>query len=85
MSSEVSSEVSDIEINIVEMAEKNGWKVSSNLERIAKAKNRFFGLAEWHRCPCYPPSDTIHGCGTEACGKQIEDDGKCHCNLYLKG
>lgn len=25
MSSEVSSEVSDIEINIVEMAEKNGW------------------------------------------------------------
>jgi len=85
MSSEVSSEVTDIEINIVEMADKNGWKVSNNLERIAKAKNRFFGLAEWHRCPCYPPSDTIHGCGTEACSKQIEDDGKCHCNLYLKG
>lgn len=73
-----------IEQNIEQMAHENGWVISSNVQRIAKAKLRFFGAENWHRCPCYPPDDTEHGCGTAACAKDIEDSGKCHCNLYLK-
>lgn len=77
-------QVAMVEVNIVNMAKENNWEVTKNLTRISKAKLRFFGMDGWHRCPCYPPDDTIHGCGTEACAKEIEADGKCHCNLYLK-
>lgn len=79
-------DISAVEDNIKSLAAdpSNNWIISNNITRIAKAKLRFFGLTEWHRCPCYPPDDTIHGCGTEACAEQIKTDGKCHCNLYLR-
>jgi len=77
-------ELQIIEQNIEQMAQDNGWVISNNAQRIAKAKLRFFGVDQWQRCPCYPPDDTEHGCGTEACTKDIETSGKCHCNLYLK-
>ena len=69
---------------IVDCAKEHGYFVTPNLSRIAKAKLRFFGVDSWHRCPCYPPTDTEHGCGTVACSKQIEEDGVCHCNLFKK-
>lgn len=77
-------EVAIVEQKILDMAKENNWDVTRNVTRISKAKLRFFGMDGWGRCPCYPPDDTIHGCGTEACTKEIEEHGKCHCNLYLK-
>ena len=77
-------QVAIVEQKIVDMAKENNWDVTKNVTRISKAKLRFFGMDGWGRCPCYPPDDTIHGCGTEACTIEIEEHGKCHCNLYLK-
>lgn len=74
-------ELNTIIENIKTCAKENGFKLTNNVERIAKAKLRFFG-EEWSKCPCYPPEDTIHGCGTDACNKDIEESGKCHCRLY---
>lgn len=81
--------INDNDLNIIvgkitDCAKVNGYFVTPNLTRIAKAKLRFFGVDSWHRCPCYPPTDTEHGCGTVACAKQIDDDGICHCNLFKK-
>lgn len=73
-----------IEENIAKLAAENDWELSKNAAKIAKIKLKFFGIDEWERCPCYPKEDTIHGCGTEACTEDIEKDGKCHCNLFLK-
>ena len=74
-----------IEDNIREMATAEGWAINEKtVSRIAKAKERFFGADDWKRCPCYPPDDTIHGCGTPACSEDIQNEGVCHCNLYLK-
>jgi len=76
-----------IEENIREMATENGWIVNEKtVGRISKAKERFFVNhgEDWSRCPCYPPDDTIHGCGTPACTEDILTNGVCHCNLYLK-
>lgn len=79
--------VAEIHDNIVAMANEQGWVVNEKTSnRIAKAKHRFFvsNGEDWKRCPCYPPDDTIHGCGTEACTADIVNDGVCHCNLYLR-
>lgn len=77
--------MSEIESKIMALSKEKCYNVNEKtLPRIAKAKERFFGLAEWHRCPCYPPTDTIHGCGTEACAEDIMKEGVCHCNLYLR-
>ena len=74
-----------IEQNIRDMAKTEGWSVNEQtILRISKAKERFFGEDNWKKCPCYPPDDVIHGCGTEACSSTIESDGVCHCNLYLR-
>ena len=72
--------VSEIE----KMAKENKWEISKFSSRIAKAKLKFFGVDDWKRCPCYPPDDIEHGCGSTACTKDIETTGKCHCNLFLK-
>ena len=77
-------ELSIVVENINECAAINGYSLTSNAERIAKAKLRFFGLGEWYRCPCYPPSDIEHGCGKMACAKEIDENGVCHCNLFKK-
>ena len=77
-------QLKQIEKNIIKLADENNWELSKNVSKIAKVKLKFFGFDEWERCPCYPKEDTIHGCGTEECAKDIETDGKCHCNLFLK-
>jgi len=77
--------MTQIEQNIRDLAAIEGWTINEKtVARIAKAKERFFGESEWHRCPCYPPDDTIHGCGTKACSDDIMNEGICHCNLYMR-
>lgn len=71
-----------IKNNIKREAENNNLEITNNIENIAKAKLRFFGVNEWWRCPCYSHDDMIHGCGKEACLKTIENDGICHCKLF---
>lgn len=48
------------------------------------AKRRFFGEEDWSKCPCYPPEDNTHGCGSAACCQEITKNGICHCNLFMK-
>ena len=75
----------DIVENIRELAVKHDLKINEKvINRIAKAKERFFGEDNWVKCPCYPPEDIIHGCGSPACFETINKDGVCHCNLYMK-
>lgn len=77
----------DIEIikeNILKEASINNLGVTENIDKIAKAKLRFFGVDEWHRCPCYSKEDTEHGCGKPACLETIKQDGICHCRLFTK-
>lgn len=77
--------MTQIEQNIRDLASIEGWTINEKtVTRIAKAKERFFGESEWNRCPCYPPDDTIHGCGTKACSDDIMTEGVCHCNLYMR-
>ena len=71
-----------IKENILNDAKENNLKVTSNIDRIAKAKSKFFSLEEWYRCPCYGKDDTIHGCGKEACLNTIKENGICHCKLF---
>lgn len=73
----------NIKQNIRELASKSGWFVNEKtIARISKAKERFFGEDDWKKCPCYPPDDTIHGCGSKACSDDIRNNGMCHCNLF---
>lgn len=78
------TELDTIIENIKKEAEENNLNITENIEKIAKAKLRFFGVDEWHRCPCYSKEDTKHGCGKPACLETIENDGICHCKLFTK-
>ena len=78
------TELEIVVANIIECAKENNYEVGENVMRIARAKIKFFGVDNWKKCPCYPPNDTEHGCGTKACAEQIENDGVCHCSLYRR-
>ena len=67
---------------ITEIAEENGYELTKNVEAIAKAKLRFFGLDDWRNCPCV--RDGEHACISIQCQNDIEKDGVCHCNLYKR-
>ena len=74
-----------IEQNIREIASRYKWAINEkNLPKIANAKRRFFGEEDWSRCPCYPPEDNTHSCGSAACCQEITKNGICHCNLFMK-
>ena len=61
----------NIEQNIREIASRYKWAINEkNLPKIANAKRRFFGEEDWSRCPCYPPEDNTHSCGSAACCQQ---------------
>ena len=64
------------------LAEKNGYELTENSEKIAKAKMRFFGEKQWAKCPCV--QDRKHACISPLCKKHIEEEGVCHCNLFKK-
>ena len=49
--------MTEIETNITNMAQENNWAINEKtFTRISKAKERFFGLENWKKCPCYPVS-----------------------------
>lgn len=66
--------------NIKQLAAENGYELTEYAEKIAKAKERFFGEKEWQRCPCDPNSD--RACISDRCKEEIARDGHCHCNCY---
>ena len=61
-------------------ADAEGYKTSKNLENIAKAKLRMFGIDNLFRCPCDPSSD--RACISEHCRMDIKKDSQCHCHLF---
>lgn len=76
------TDINYIKDSIVKMAEQNGYDLTKNVEAIAKAKHRFFGVANWKKCPCV--QDDEHACISKQCHIDIEKDGVCHCNLYKR-
>lgn len=64
------------------LAEKNNYELSENALKVAKAKLRLFGEKQWAKCPCV--QDGKHACISPLCRQHIEEDGKCHCNLFFK-
>lgn len=75
-------DINYIKDSIVKMAEQNGYELTGNVEAIAKAKYRFFGVNDWRNCPCV--KDGEHSCISKQCHIDIEKDGVCHCNLYKR-
>ena len=65
-----------------QLAEQEGYEVTDNAPKIAKVKERFFGVEHWKRCPCDPDSDRF--CISEHCKRDIQQNGVCHCNAYRK-
>ena len=54
-------------------------ELTDNVDRIIKAKLRFFGIDNWSKCPCV--QDGQHACISETCKQQILNKGICHCSL----
>lgn len=70
-------------VNLIKtVAEENNFDVTDNVEKIARAKIRFFGVADWRKCCCV--RDDEHSCISPACRKEIEENGICDCRLYKK-
>lgn len=67
---------------MTQKALENGYFLTENASKIAKAKMRFFGLEHWKKCPCDPNSD--RACISSHCKKDIEQLGICHCSCYGK-
>lgn len=76
------TEQEEIEEKIRQTAARNGYDLSDNLAKIAKGKLMFFGPKLWVKCPCDPNSD--RACISKHCRHDIETDGICHCQLYMK-
>lgn len=64
------------------IATQEGYELTDNAPKIAKAKQMFFGVEHWKRCPCDPNSDRY--CISNHCKEDIERDGICHCRCYRK-
>lgn len=75
-------DIEEAKNRLKEIAKDNGYELSGNLESIAKAKLRFFGLENLRLCPCDRESD--RACVSEHCKQDIERDGICHCSLMKK-
>lgn len=67
---------------ITKEAKANGYKLTDNKEKIARAKANFFGVDNWRCCPCDPNS--TRACISERCHEEIRENGLCHCRLYKK-
>ena len=75
-------DVKYIEDSIITLAEQNNYNLSDNLKAIAKAKYRFFGVNDWRNCCCI--KDGNHACISTQCKQDIEKDGICGCNLFIR-
>lgn len=72
-----------IKEELKKIAKENNYTLTDNVDKIIKAKLRFFGEENWRNCPCV--RDGKHACLSETCIEQIESKGVCHCNLFKKG
>ena len=68
---------------MLENCKKAGYCTTENVEKVARAKTRMIGEAEWQRCPCDGNSSARY-CISELCRSDIERDGICHCHCYTK-
>jgi hypothetical protein len=75
-------DLEEVKAKLVKIAEEHGYGLSGNLDNIAKAKLRFFGLDNFRLCPCDRNSD--RACVSGHCKQDIERDGICHCSLMKK-
>ena len=75
-------DIEEAKTRLRSIAKEHGYELSGNLESIAKAKLRFFGLENLRLCPCDRNSD--RACVSEHCKQDIEKDGICHCSLMKK-
>lgn len=71
-----------IKEELKKIAKDNNYTLTDNIDKIIKAKLRFFGEENWRNCPCV--RDGKHACLSETCREQIESKGVCHCNLFKK-
>lgn len=70
----------EILTEIKNFAKENGYKVSEYADKIAEAKRRMG--TDWSDCCCHREGD--HFCGSPLCKKEIEENGKCCCGLFIK-
>lgn len=75
-------EVSEVVEKIKELADRNGFDVTDNIEKIARAKNRMFG-DEWQTCPC-DRDNQERFCCSQLCQSDVRSKGVCHCNLFKR-
>ena len=76
------SDLNIVQNEIRKIAKQKGYIYSNFLKNIATAKLRMFGIDKWFQCPCDASGERF--CISEKCKQDIEKEGKCHCNLYLK-
>jgi ferredoxin-thioredoxin reductase catalytic subunit len=60
-----------------EYAEKAGYALSDKAERVVKALVKTGG-----KCPCVAVNAPECPCPSHVC--DIGEDGKCHCNLFIR-
>jgi len=73
--------------DVQEIAKQRGWKLNPDakiVENIIKAQNRLLIKFGEYYCPCKIKRIPQNICPCEAAPMEIEQDGHCHCNLYIK-
>ena len=61
------------------LAKQYNYKESEHFPKIAAARVRM--KLDWNRCPC---GGEGRGCISDLCRSEIEKEGHCHCNCFLK-
>jgi len=64
--------------DLEEVAQQGGYKLSEHADKIIERTNANGGY-----CPCRPLQDVP--CPCEFMPGEVEKDGHCHCNLFVKG
>jgi len=57
-------------------AESKGWKLSDNADKVIESI-----IVKWGNCPCRFDNVQCLSCDVE---DDIEEKGRCHCNLFIK-
>lgn len=61
------------------LADYYGYEKSPNFYKIVNARANM--RLPWNQCPC---GGDKRGCISSLCHSEIESDGKCHCNCFLR-
>ncbi|MBQ9737902.1 MAG: hypothetical protein IJV75_00095 [Alphaproteobacteria bacterium] len=72
-----------IKSEIKEMADNIGFDLTDNVDKIIKAKLRFFGEENWRKCPCDRGNEERFCCSNQ-CQKDVNENGVCHCNMFKR-